>query len=95
MDFRLVSKVHFAAWCIYCKLTVHVVNDLVSNSAIVLQDVEVLSTDCGGNLLCNREELGQSVIRNICELCTMVLRDNKLTQAQSVQKTRDADIWPY
>lgn len=60
-----------------------VINNLVSNSAIVLQDVKVLGTNCGGNLLCNREELGQSVIRNICELCAMVLGDDKLIQAYS------------
>jgi len=57
---------------------VHVVNLLVRNSAIVLQDVEVLCSHSGGDLLCNRKELCEGVVGDVCELLAVELWDDKL-----------------
>lgn len=59
-------------------LTMDVVNDLVSNSAIVLENVEVLCSHCGGDFLCNRQELGERVVRDVCELLAVELGDDEL-----------------
>ena len=58
--------------------TVNVVDDLVSDPAIVLQDVEVLGADSGGNLLRDREQLRKGVVRDVCELLAVVLGDDEL-----------------
>lgn len=62
----------------------NVVNLLVSNPAIVLQDVEVLCSDSGGNLLCNGKKLCERVVGNVCELFTMELGDDKLMEGDDV-----------
>ena len=59
-------------------LTVNVINLLVSDPAIVLQDVEVLCTDGGSDLLCNRKELCEGVVGDVCELLAVKLGDDKL-----------------
>lgn len=62
--------------------TVNVVDDLVSNPAVVLQDVEVLGAGSKGNLLGYREELGQRVIRNVCELLAVMLGNDELEETK-------------
>lgn len=62
--------------------TVNVVDDLVSNPAVVLQDVEVLGAGSEGNLLGYREELGQRVIRNVCELLAVMLGNDELEETK-------------
>ena len=59
-------------------LTVDVVNDLVSDSAIVLKDVKVICSNGGGDLLCNGQELGERVIRDVCELLAVELGGDEL-----------------
>jgi hypothetical protein len=57
---------------------VNVVNQLVRNPAVVLQDVEVLDSNGVGDLLCNRKELCQGVVRDVCELLAVELGDDEL-----------------
>ena len=56
----------------------NVINLLVSDPAIVLQDVEILCSDSGSNLLRNRKELCERVVRDVCELLAVELGDDKL-----------------
>lgn len=53
-------------------------NNLVGDFAVVLQDVEVLGAGGGGNLLCNREQLREGLVGDVCELLTVVLGDDEL-----------------
>ena len=61
-------------------LTVDVVDLLVGNPAIVLQNVEVLCSNGGGDLLCNRKELYERVIGDVCELLAVELGNDKLME---------------
>lgn len=54
------------------------VNDLVGDPAVVLKDVEVLGSNSGGDLLCNGEELGERVVRDVCELLAVELGNDEL-----------------
>ena len=56
------------------------INLLVGNSAIVLQDVEVLRSNGGSNLLCHRKELGEMVVGDVCELLAVELGNDKLME---------------
>ena len=62
------------------RLTVNMVNLLMGNSAVVLQDVEVLCSHSGGDLLCNRKELCEGVVGNVCELLAVELGNDKLME---------------
>ena len=62
------------------RLTVDVVDLLVGNPAIVLQDVEVLRSNGGSNLLCDRKELCEGVVGNVCELLAVELGNDKLME---------------
>lgn len=56
----------------------NVVDLLVCDPAIVLQDVEVLCSNGGSDLLCNRKEFCEVVVGNVCELLAVELGDDKL-----------------
>lgn len=58
-------------------MEVNMVNFLVSNAAIVLEDVVIGGTSCVDNLLDNRQNLGEVVVRNISQLSTVVLGNYK------------------
>jgi hypothetical protein len=60
--------------------TVHMVDLLVSNPAIVLQDVEILCSNGGSDLLCNRKELCEGVVGDVCELLAVELWNDKLME---------------
>lgn len=62
----------------------NVVNLLVCDPAIVLQDVEVLGSNGGSDLLCNGKELDQGVVGDICELLAVELGDDKLMGSRLV-----------
>lgn len=62
------------------RLTVNVVDLLVCNPAVVLQDVEVLRSNGGSNLLCHRKELGEMVVGDVCELLAVELGNDKLME---------------
>ena len=63
--------------------TVNVVNLLVRDPAIVLQDVEVLCSHGGSDLLRNRQELCEGVVGDVCELLAVVLGDDELDDGES------------
>ena len=65
------------------KLTVDMVDLLVSNPAVVLQDVEVLCANGRGNLLGDGQQLGQRVVGDVCELLAVVLGDDELDDGKS------------
>jgi len=58
----------------------NVVDLLVGNPAIVLQDVEVLRSNGGSNLLCHGKELCEGVVGDVCELLAVELGNDKLTE---------------
>ena len=60
------------------RLTVNMVDLLVGNPAIVLQNVEVLRSNGGSNLLCNGKELCEGVVGDVCELLAVELGNDKL-----------------
>ena len=60
-----------------------VVDLLVGNPAVVLQDVEVLRSNGGSNLLCNGKELCEGVVGDVCELLAVVLGDDELDDGES------------
>ena len=62
------------------RLTVDVVDLLVGNPAVVLQDVEVLRSNGGSNLLCNGKELCEGVVGDVCELLAVELGNDKLKE---------------
>ena len=62
------------------RLTVDVVDLLVGNPAVVLQDVEVLRSNGGSNLLCNGKELCEGVVGDVCELLAVELGNDKLME---------------
>jgi hypothetical protein len=61
-------------------LTVDMVNLLVCNPAVVLQDVEVLYSNGGSDLLCNGKKLCEGVVGDVCELFAVELGNDKLTE---------------
>ena len=65
------------------RLTVNVVDLLVCNPAVVLQDVEVLRSNGGSNLLCNGKELCEGVVGDVCELLAVELGNDKLMEQPS------------
>ena len=58
----------------------NVVDLLVGNPAIVLQNVEVFCSNGGSDLLCNRKELYERVIGDVCELLAVELGNDKLME---------------
>ena len=56
------------------------VNDLMGDPAVVLKNVEVLCSNSGGDLLCNGEELGERVVRDVCELLAVELGNDELLE---------------
>jgi hypothetical protein len=56
---------------------------LVGNPAVVLQDVKVLCANGSGNLLGDRQQLGQRLVGNVCELLAVVLGDDELGDGES------------
>lgn len=62
------------------RLTVNMVDLLVGNPAIVLQNVEVLRSNGGSNLLCNGKELCEGVVGDVCELLAVELGNDKLME---------------
>jgi hypothetical protein len=65
------------------KLTVDMVDLLVGDPAVVLQDVEVLCANGSGNLLGDGQQLGEAVVRDVCELLAVVLGDDELDDGES------------
>ena len=61
----------------------NVVDLLVCNPAIVLQDVEVLCSHGGSDLLRNRKELCEGVVGDVCELLAVELGNDKLMEQPS------------
>jgi hypothetical protein len=60
--------------------TVNVVDLLVCDPAIVLQDVEVLRSNGGSDLLCNGKELCEVVVGDVCELLAVEFGDDELME---------------
>ena len=58
----------------------NVVDLLVCNPAIVLQDVEVLCSNGGSDLLCHRKELCEGVVGDVRELLAVELGNDKLME---------------
>ena len=56
---------------------------LVGNPAVVLQDVEILCADGRGNLLGDGQQLGETVVGDVCELLAVVLGDDELDDGES------------
>ena len=65
------------------KLTVDMVDKLMGNPAVVLQDVKVLCANGKGNLLGDRQQLGQRVVGDVCEILAVVLGDDELDDGES------------
>ena len=61
----------------------NVVDLLVRNPAVVLQDVEVLCSNSGSDLLCNRKELCEGVVGDVCELLPVELGNDELMEELS------------
>jgi hypothetical protein len=59
---------------------VNVVDLLVCDPAIVLQDVEVLRSNGGSDLLCNGKELCEVVVGDVCELLAVEFGDDELME---------------
>lgn len=59
------------------KLTVHVIDHLVSDPAVVLEDVVVLCAGSDRDLLGHWEKFGQVLVWNVVELGTVVLGDDQ------------------
>jgi len=57
---------------------VNVVDLLVCNPAVVLQDVKVLCSNGGSDLLCDRKELCEGVVGDVCELLAVELGNDEL-----------------
>ena len=58
--------------------TVNMINDLMSKPSVVLQDVEVCTAGGSSDLFSHWEQLRQALIRDVCELFSVVLWDYKL-----------------
>lgn len=58
----------------------NVVDLLVCNPAIVLQDVEVLRSNGGSDLLRHWKELAEMVVGDVCELLAVELGNDKLME---------------
>lgn len=58
-------------------LTVNMIDHLMSHAAVVLQNIVLLGARGDRNLLSNREELGQVLIRNVVKLGAVVLGNHK------------------
>lgn len=58
-------------------MEVNMVNFLMSNAAIVLEDIVIGGTSRVDNLLDNRQNLGEVIVRNIGQLSTVVLGNDK------------------
>lgn len=54
------------------------VDNLVSNAAVVLQDIEIFCATCFGNLLGHGQEFLEVFVRDIGELCTVELGNHEL-----------------
>lgn len=69
----------------------NVVDLLVSNGAIVLEDIIVSSTSGSDELLDSRQDLAQLVIRDVMKLCAVVLGDDKcvsLAEGPNVKESK-------
>lgn len=53
------------------------VDNLVSNAAVVLQDIEIFCATCFGNLLGHGQEFLEVFVRDIGELCTVELGNHE------------------
>jgi hypothetical protein len=73
---------------------VNVVDLLVCDPAIVLQDVEVLRSNGGSDLLCNRKELCKVVVGDVCELLAVELGDDKLTEQPGQYESCPTGVGP-
>lgn len=62
----------------------NVINLLMRQPTVVLQDIVVLGTRCFGNALRNGEDLGETVVRDVCQLCTVVFGDDKLQAISAI-----------
>jgi len=71
---------------------VNVVDDLVCNTTVVLQDIEVRCTTGLGNLLCHGQNLQQVLVRDISQLRAVELGNHKrmaTAQRLDVQEGKD------
>ena len=57
---------------------VDVIHDLMSDAAVVLQDVVILSVYGLSDFLCDRQDLCELVVGDIVEFCAVVLGNDEL-----------------
>ena len=66
------------------EVEVHMIDLLVSNAAVVLQDVVVLDALRNRNLLRHGQHLGQLVVGDVMQLSAVVFGDDELRTSKSV-----------